>query len=224
MGLPIQFTEKGRDTLRALDILVQRRVKAAVKTLARKPGLGKRLLGRLEGFLSYPIGKYRVIYSFNDTHLIVHRTGHRGDVYEKMVEHVLQKTKDKQIKTMADLRPFLGTISKETGEAMERHIAVGAQAHVSAQVVELLGVLGRLIDHREDLITDRHQRFARLLVPIRPIGLSAPRIVVGVVNTHVGLVEHLHEVQKDVLADLERIELNGDQRHSGASLRAAAGQ
>ena len=39
-----------------------------------------------------------------------------------MLEEAVRQPNRPRIRTMGDLRPFLGTISKETGEAMEGHI------------------------------------------------------------------------------------------------------
>lgn len=89
MELSIVFSEVGRETLRALDISVQRRVKAALKDeIAKNPSVGKRLLAPLGGFSSFAIGDYRIIYTFDSTDLIVHRVRHRTDVYELMTAQV----------------------------------------------------------------------------------------------------------------------------------------
>jgi len=131
MALPIVFTETGRETLRALDISVQRRVKAALKRkLANTPTLGKRLFEPLVGFLSFSVGDYRVIYTYDRTQLIVYRVGHRDHVYELMTKQVGGSVKEAKkntsssssINTMNDLRRFAGVISEETGERMMKHI------------------------------------------------------------------------------------------------------
>ncbi len=83
------FTERGRETLRALDISVQRRVKTALKQeLSKQPTLGKPLLTPLEGFLSFSVGDYRIIYSVDATQLVVYRVGHRDRVYELMAKQL----------------------------------------------------------------------------------------------------------------------------------------
>ncbi len=88
MEAVVQITEEGRETLRRLHIENQRRIKAALKKLAKGSETGKPLTGRLRGFYSHRVGKYRVIYSIENERIIVHHVGHRGGVYEKG----LQKT------------------------------------------------------------------------------------------------------------------------------------
>ena len=80
----IQFTEEGRKTLHALHIDSQRRIKAALKKLPQNPNAGKQLTGRLQGFFSLRVAKYRVIYTLDGGRVIVHYAGHRRDAYDNV--------------------------------------------------------------------------------------------------------------------------------------------
>ena len=92
MALSIVFTERGRETLRALDISVQRRVKTALKQeIAKTPTLGKPLLTPLEGFLSFSVSDYRIIYTYDGAQLIVYRIGHRHNVYDRMAQQLRRR-------------------------------------------------------------------------------------------------------------------------------------
>ncbi len=81
MAWSVRFVDEARKNLHDLHIDVQRRIKRAVKQLARCAGEGKPLTGRLQGFFSHRVGKYRVIYTLNRDVMTVHVVGHRREVY-----------------------------------------------------------------------------------------------------------------------------------------------
>lgn len=84
MGLPIRFTEEGKRTLHELHIETQKMIKNTLKTLANNTSLGKKLTGRLIGFNSLIIDKYRAIYTIEKEIIWVHYAGHRKDIYVKV--------------------------------------------------------------------------------------------------------------------------------------------
>lgn len=89
MSLSVRFTEEGKRTLHELHIGVQKEIKSSLKNLAEDLELGSALVGRLSGFYSLHVGKYRVIYTLekNNT-LMVHYNEHRKDVYGEFEENL----------------------------------------------------------------------------------------------------------------------------------------
>ena len=81
MAWSVSFTDEARKNLHGLHIDVQRNIKRAVKQLASGTGEGKPLTGRLHGFFSHRVGKYRVIYALSRGTLTVQVVGHRREVY-----------------------------------------------------------------------------------------------------------------------------------------------
>lgn len=75
------FTEEGKKTLQSMHIDNKRKIKRALKELAKDSRIGKALTGRLQGFYSFRVGKYRAIYSTEGEAIIVHVVGHRREVY-----------------------------------------------------------------------------------------------------------------------------------------------
>ncbi len=65
----------------------QRRLLDAIDELAKKPRLGKELVGRLKGLRSRRIGIYRIIYKIEEVKLIVYvlRAGYRKNIYSKKI-------------------------------------------------------------------------------------------------------------------------------------------
>lgn len=60
-------------------------LKAIKEKLLSDPSCGKRLKGNLAAIWSFRTGDYRVLYTFNDSELVVLvlRIGHRREVYER---------------------------------------------------------------------------------------------------------------------------------------------
>lgn len=60
-------------------------LRAIRETLLPDPSCGKRLKGNLAAIWSFRAGDYRVLYTFNDSELVVLvlRIGHRREVYER---------------------------------------------------------------------------------------------------------------------------------------------
>lgn len=60
-------------------------LKAIREKLLPDPSSGKRLKGNLASIWSFRAGNYRVLYTYNDSELVVLvlRIGHRRDVYDR---------------------------------------------------------------------------------------------------------------------------------------------
>jgi mRNA interferase RelE/StbE len=86
MNYRIQLSPYAARQLRKLDPTSRRRVQAAIDLLAvnPRPPAGKRLVGG-RGEWRVRTGDYRVIYEVHDNELLVLvlRTGHRREVYER---------------------------------------------------------------------------------------------------------------------------------------------
>lgn len=54
---------------------------ATLDALARDPGIGEPLVGRLSGLWSARVGSYRVLYTVDARLLIVRAIRHRGSAY-----------------------------------------------------------------------------------------------------------------------------------------------
>lgn len=63
----------------------QQRVAAVFDCLRDNPRQGKPLKGELNGYWSYRVGVYRIIYKIDDSEIIVYvlRLQHRKEVYER---------------------------------------------------------------------------------------------------------------------------------------------
>ena len=61
----------------------QKKIKAALQTIAENPYLGKKLKGEYLGSYSYPIWPYRILYEIFKNELIIYviDVDHRGGVY-----------------------------------------------------------------------------------------------------------------------------------------------
>jgi len=76
------FTKEFFRKLKRLDRQVQIRILKGVKILEASPYTGKRLEGRLIGFLSLRQGDYRIIYQISKKKVIIVTVGHRKAIYE----------------------------------------------------------------------------------------------------------------------------------------------
>lgn len=65
---------------------IKRLVRSSVDTLLAEPNIGTALTGELDGYYSYRIRRYRIIYRFNqqESSIDVYHVGHRRDVYETL--------------------------------------------------------------------------------------------------------------------------------------------
>jgi mRNA interferase RelE/StbE len=65
---------------------IKRLVRATIATLLDEPKIGTELTGELDGYFSYRIRRYRIIYRVNEEEscIDVYHAGHRRDVYETL--------------------------------------------------------------------------------------------------------------------------------------------
>ena len=63
---------------------IKRLIRSTIETLLTTPRSGTELTGELEGYRSYGVRRYRIIYGINEEERCVeiYHVGHRGDVYE----------------------------------------------------------------------------------------------------------------------------------------------
>ena len=84
----VDYTETARRNLKKLDRLVEERIRAYMKEVAKLPAprmRGKALEGPLSEFWKYRIGDYRAICRIEDNALVVLvvKIGHRREVYKR---------------------------------------------------------------------------------------------------------------------------------------------
>jgi len=79
----LSFTKEFLRKIKKLDRKAQIRILKSIKTLEEVPYSGKRLTGRLKGFMSLRQGEYRIIYQVSDDQVILRTVGHRKDIYKK---------------------------------------------------------------------------------------------------------------------------------------------
>jgi mRNA interferase RelE/StbE len=65
---------------------IKRLVRSTIDALLTKHEIGTELTGELDGYRSYRVRRYRIIYRVNDeeSFLEVYHVGHRSDVYETL--------------------------------------------------------------------------------------------------------------------------------------------
>lgn len=67
---------------------VKRGVKAGLRQICTDPETGKLLRDEFEGFRTYRIGRFRIIYSVDETRKVIRlaAVGHRRTIYEELSE------------------------------------------------------------------------------------------------------------------------------------------
>jgi mRNA interferase RelE/StbE len=65
---------------------IKRLVRSTLDALLAKPEMGTELTGELDGYRSYRVRRYRIIYRVNEEEscLEVYHVGHRRDVYQTL--------------------------------------------------------------------------------------------------------------------------------------------
>lgn len=73
---------------------IKRLVRSTIDALLTKRDMGMELTGELEGYRSYRVRRYRIIYRVNedDSCLEVYHVGQRRDVYETLRSLLLRTT------------------------------------------------------------------------------------------------------------------------------------
>ena len=77
------FTGEFLRNVKKLNKEDQIRILRELRILEEKPLAGKRLIGRLSGFLSFRVGDYRIIYQLLGNKVIIRTIGHRRTVYKE---------------------------------------------------------------------------------------------------------------------------------------------
>ena len=65
---------------------IKRLIRSTIDALLAKPEMGTELTGELDGYRSYQVRRYRIIYRVNDEEscIEVYHVGHRRDVYQTL--------------------------------------------------------------------------------------------------------------------------------------------
>lgn len=77
------FTGEFLRNVKKLNKEDQIRILRELRILEEKPLVGKRLMGRLSGLLSFRVGDYRIIYQLLGNKVIIRTIGHRRTVYKE---------------------------------------------------------------------------------------------------------------------------------------------
>ncbi len=91
MSYQVKITPFANETAKLLNPDVKKSLKTALEELSITPYLGKELQENLNGFRSYRVLRYRIIFKA-DTHnkmIVVWAIGHRRDIYETLSEYLL---------------------------------------------------------------------------------------------------------------------------------------
>ena len=82
----VRYTPECARLISKLPPEIKRLVRSTVDTLLAKPKVGTELTGELDGYRSYRVRRYRIIYRINeeDSCIEVYHVGHRRDVYETL--------------------------------------------------------------------------------------------------------------------------------------------
>ncbi len=76
------YSSAAKEAIRKLNPAIKPIIKESIEGLMNDPYIGKELIEALGSFRSLVIGKYWVIYRFNEPSVIeIHFIGHRRDVY-----------------------------------------------------------------------------------------------------------------------------------------------
>ena len=80
------YTPKCARLIAKLPPEIKRLVRSTIDALVAKPKMGTELTGELNGYRSYRVRRYRIIYRINeeDSCIEVYHVGHRRDVYETL--------------------------------------------------------------------------------------------------------------------------------------------
>lgn len=80
----LRLTRRAKDDLQALPEGVREAVLETPTMLEIEPeSIGKRLLGRLEGFWSARVGSYRILYTIESSGVVVRAIRHRAVAYRR---------------------------------------------------------------------------------------------------------------------------------------------
>lgn len=80
----LRLTRRAKDDLTALPETVREAVLETLALIGLEPeSMGKRLVGRLEGIWSARVGNYRVVYTIEQSGVVVRAIRHRAVAYRR---------------------------------------------------------------------------------------------------------------------------------------------
>ena len=82
MKVRARFTPEAARLIAHLSPEVKRLIRSAIDQLRGDPLAGSELSAELQGYRSYKVRRYRIIYRLRGSYLDVYHVGHRRDVYE----------------------------------------------------------------------------------------------------------------------------------------------
>jgi mRNA interferase RelE/StbE len=93
-NLSARYTPESARLISKLPPEIKRLVRSSVDRLLSEPTVGTELTGELDGYLSYRVRRYRIIYRVNEneSYIEMYHVGHRRDVYETLRALILRKT------------------------------------------------------------------------------------------------------------------------------------
>ena len=82
MAFGVILTKKAKADLKKLDRLVQKRLVAKLQFFAQNPlNYAEKLSDSSIGNFRFRIGSYRVIFDLKGNEVVIHRVGHRREIY-----------------------------------------------------------------------------------------------------------------------------------------------
>ena len=93
-NLSARYTPESARLISKLPPEIKRLVRSSVDRLLSEPTVGTELTGELDGYPSYRVRRYRIIYRVNEneSYIEIYHVGHRRDVYETLRALILEKT------------------------------------------------------------------------------------------------------------------------------------
>jgi mRNA interferase RelE/StbE len=90
MPYQLLYSKTSRDQIKKLHPDIKSIIRDRLKTIVKKPYIGKRLERDLSGYISFRARKFRIIYKARVENQIieVHYVGHRKDIYELLKENI----------------------------------------------------------------------------------------------------------------------------------------
>ena len=90
MPYQLLYSKTSRDQIKKLHPDIKSIIRDRLKTIAKKPYIGKRLERDLSGYFSFRARRFRIIYKVREENQIieVHYVGHRRDIYELLKETI----------------------------------------------------------------------------------------------------------------------------------------
>ena len=116
-----RYTPECSRLIAKLPAEIKRLVRSTIDALLTKHEMGTELVGELDGYRSYRVRRYRIIYRVNDEEscLEVYHVGHRRDVYETLRSLLSRKRE----RTVSWDRPII--ISQYSGPTIPLEISSG---------------------------------------------------------------------------------------------------